>query len=61
MIGDKGFGFEIPGLSAEQVQGETERWQPVDRDRLKIAFTFDDPKMYARPWTITYSYKLRSD
>lgn len=38
---------------------QTERWQRVDRDTLKILFTFDDPKNYAKPWSITYFWKLK--
>ena len=38
---------------------QTERWQRVDHDTLKIVFTFDDPVMYAKPWHITYFYKLK--
>jgi hypothetical protein len=35
-------------------------WRNI-RDTLKIAFTFDDPKMYSKPWSITYFYKLMSN
>ena len=38
---------------------QTERWQRVDRNTLKILFTFDDPKNYAKPWSITYFWKLK--
>ena len=38
---------------------QTERWQRVDRDTLKIVFTFDDPANYAKPWSITYFWKLK--
>jgi len=38
---------------------QTERWQRIDHDTLKIVFTFDDPTMYSKPWTITYFYKLK--
>ena len=40
---------------------QTELWQRVDQDTLKIVFTFDDPKMYSKPWSITYFYKLMSN
>jgi hypothetical protein len=48
------------GLPLSESMRQTERWQRVDHDTLKIVFTFDDPKMYAKPWTITYFYKLKS-
>lgn len=38
---------------------QTERWQRVDRDTLKIVFTFNDPQNYAQPWSITYFWKLK--
>jgi hypothetical protein len=47
-------GFPI-GLNLRQ----TERWQRIDHDTLKIVFTFDDPQNYARPWSITYFWKLK--
>jgi hypothetical protein len=39
----------------------TERWTRVDADTLKIFFTFDDPKMYTKPWNITFFWKLHRD
>lgn len=47
-------GFPI-GLDMHQ----TERWERINRDTLKIVFTFDDPRNYARPWSITYFWKLK--
>jgi len=46
------------GFPLTESMRQTERWQRVDHDTLKIVFTFDDPKMYAKPWTITFFYKL---
>ena len=46
------------GFPLSESMHQTERWQRVDHDTLKIVFTFDDPKMYVKPWTITYFYKL---
>jgi hypothetical protein len=40
---------------------QTERWQRVDHDTLKIVFTFDDPTYYSRPWSATFLWKLKSD
>jgi hypothetical protein len=49
------------GFPLSESMHQTERWQRVDHDTLKIVFTFDDPKMYAKPWTINFFYKLKSD
>ena len=38
---------------------QTECWQRVDKDTLKILFTFDDPKAYAKPWTVTAFTKFK--
>ena len=35
--------------------------QRVALDTLKILFTFDDPKAYSQPWSITFFYKLKKD
>ena len=40
---------------------QTERWQRVAPDTLKIFFTFEDPKAYSQPWSITFFYKLKKD
>lgn len=47
------------GLPIGPGMHQTERWQRLDRDTLKVFFTFDDPKNYARPWSITYFWKLK--
>ena len=49
------------GLPMSDAMHEIERWQRVDHDTLKIAVTFNDPKMYTKPWTATYFYKLKPD
>jgi hypothetical protein len=48
------------GLPLSEAMHQTERWQRIDHDTLKVYFTFDDPKMYAQPWHITYFYKLKN-
>ena len=40
---------------------QTERWQRIDADTLRILFTFDDPVNYSKPWTITFFWKLKKD
>ena len=49
------------GLPLTESMHQTEQWQRVDHDTLKIVFTFDDPKAYAQPWHITYFYKLKKN
>lgn len=49
------------GLPMSAEMHQTERWQRVNYDTLKIEFTFNDPKMYSKPWMITYFYKLKPD
>ena len=49
------------GLPLSESMHQTERWQRLDEDTLKIVFTFDDPKNYTKPWTITAFWKLRKD
>ena len=39
----------------------TERMRRPDFGRLEIEFTFDDPKMYTRPWTVTVPFELVPD
>jgi hypothetical protein len=38
-----------------------EKWRLKDPDTLEIQFTFDDPKVYARPWTSTQTYARHAD
>ena len=40
---------------------QTERWQRVDEDTLRIPFTFDDPKAYAKTWTVTAFWKIEEE
>ena len=49
------------GFPLTESMHQTERWQRVDADTLKIVFTFDDPKTYSEPWKITAFYKLKKD
>lgn len=47
------------GFPISSALHQTERWQRIDHATLKISFTFDDPKNYAKPWSITYFWKLK--
>ncbi len=49
------------GFPLTESMHQTERWERVSADTLKITFTFDDPKAYAQPWHITAFYKLKKD
>ena len=46
------------GFPLSESMHQTERWQRVDHDTLKIVFAFDAPAACAKPWTISYFYKL---
>jgi hypothetical protein len=39
----------------------TERMRRVDFGRMDIEFTFDDPKAYTKPWTVTVPFELMPD
>jgi hypothetical protein len=39
----------------------TERMSRKDFGHMTIEFTFDDPKMYTRPWTVTIPFELMPD
>ena len=39
----------------------TERIQRVDFGQMTIEFTFDDPKTYSKPWTVTIPFDLMAD
>jgi hypothetical protein len=49
------------GFPISESMHQTERWERVSPDTLKIVFTFDDPKSYTQPWGITFFYKLKKD
>ena len=39
----------------------TERWTWTDRDAVEMTATFDDPKVYSRPWTAATKMKRITD
>ena len=47
------------GFPISESLHQTERWQRIDADTLKIVFTFDDPVNYSQPWSITGFWKLK--
>ena len=64
VVGSKGYNgkqfLTWQGFPISREMHQTERWQRVDHDTLKILFTFDGPKNYAKPWSITYFWKLKN-
>jgi hypothetical protein len=38
-----------------------ERYRRTKHDELEVAFTFDDPKAYTKPWTATVVFGLKPD
>lgn len=47
------------GLPLSTEMHQTERWQRISKDMLKIDFTFNDPKYYSKPWHITYYWEKK--
>jgi hypothetical protein len=39
----------------------TERYRRMDFGHMELKMTFDDPKAYARPWTISFNAELTPD
>ncbi len=39
----------------------TERFRRPDYGHLVVDITIDDPRMYARPWTVTQEFRLNAD
>jgi hypothetical protein len=39
----------------------TERFRRRDFGHLEIEFTFDDPKTYTKPWSVTVPFELLPD
>lgn len=49
------------GLPLSASMHQTERWQRIDHDTLKVVVTFDDPKTYTKPWSDSYFFRLKTD
>jgi hypothetical protein len=52
--------FSVSGDFASDEVKVTERWQWVDRDTIRHSATFEDPKVYARPFTVAKTIKRNS-
>ena len=53
--------FDDPGHPHSDALRVTERFRRRDFGHLDIGMTYDDPKMYARPFTISISHHLLAD
>ena len=53
--------FSVVGDFASDEVHITERWKFIDRDTVDLSATFDDPKVYARPWTAQQTLKRVND
>jgi hypothetical protein len=49
------------GHPRSEAMNVTERWRRPDFGHLEIEFTFDDPKTYTKPWSVTIPFNLLPD
>ena len=49
--------FSVSGDFASDTVKVTERWQFVDRDTINHSATFEDPRVYTRPFTVAKTIK----
>ena len=57
---DKGW-LDDGGHPRSEAMHVTERWRRRDFGHMDIEFTFDDSKMYTKPWTVTIPFVLLPD
>ena len=57
---DKGW-LDDGGHPRSEAMKVTERFRRKDVGHLEIEFTFDDPKAYTRPWSVTVPFELLAD
>jgi hypothetical protein len=57
---DKGW-LDDGGHPRSEAMKVTERFRRKDLGHLEIEFTFDDPKAYTRPWSVTIPFELLAD
>ena len=57
---DKGW-LDDGGHPRSEEMKVTERFRRLNVGRLEIEFTFDDPKSYTKPWTVTVPFVLLPD
>jgi len=57
---DKGW-LDDGGHPRSEAMRVTERWRRRDFGHMDIEFTFEDSKMYTKPWTVTIPFVLLPD
>jgi len=57
---DKGW-LDDGGHPRSEAMHVTEKWRRRDFGHMDIEFTFDDSKMYTKPWTVTIPFVLLPD
>ena len=53
--------LDDPGHPHSEALRVTERFQRRDFGHMDIQITFDDPKAYTKPWTVTIPFDLYAD
>ncbi len=57
---DKGW-LDDGGHPRSEAMKVTERFRRKDYGHMEIEFTFDDPKAYTKPWSVTVPFELLAD
>jgi hypothetical protein len=57
---DKGW-LDDGGHPRSEAMHVTEKWRRKDFGHMDIEFTFDDPKTYTKPWSVTIPFNLLPD
>jgi hypothetical protein len=57
---DKGW-LDDGGHPRSEAMHVTEKWRRQDFGHMDIEFTFDDPKTYTKPWSVTVPFNLLPD
>jgi hypothetical protein len=57
---DKGW-LDDGGHPRSEAMHVTEKWRRKDFGHMDIEFTFDDPKTYTKPWSVTIPFNLLAD
>ena len=53
--------FSVVGDFLSDDMRVTERWEIVDADTIRHSATIEDPKVYARPWTVSNAMKRHKE
>lgn len=49
--------FSVAGDFASDEVTVTERWQFMDADTIRLTATFEDPRVFSKPWTVAKTIK----